>query len=223
MQIKAVTFDVGGTLIEPWPSVGHVYCEIANRHGIGGFTAELLNARFNAAWRVHKNFNDTRAGWEELVNEVFQGLVSPGICAEFFPELYDRFAQSEAWRIFDDVTPTLEMLASRGIRLGVISNWDERLRILLRRLLLDHHFETIVISCEIGSGKPSPIIFEKAAAKFGLPPGAILHVGDSFESDIAGARAAGFHARRIYRSAGEARKGDLHSLRELAEKVAGGD
>ena len=27
--IKAVTFDVGGTLINPWPSVGDVYVEVA--------------------------------------------------------------------------------------------------------------------------------------------------------------------------------------------------
>ena len=33
-NVKAVTFDVGGTLIEPWPSVGHAYAEVAQRHGV---------------------------------------------------------------------------------------------------------------------------------------------------------------------------------------------
>jgi FMN phosphatase YigB (HAD superfamily) len=32
--VEAVTFDVGGTLIEPWPSVGHIYAEAASKLGL---------------------------------------------------------------------------------------------------------------------------------------------------------------------------------------------
>ena len=42
-MIRAVTFDVGGTLIEPWPSVGHVYAEVAAQHGWAGLSIEALN------------------------------------------------------------------------------------------------------------------------------------------------------------------------------------
>ncbi|MDE1881945.1 MAG: HAD-IA family hydrolase, partial [Euryarchaeota archaeon] len=52
-------------------------------------------------------------------------------------------------------------------------------------------FQTIVTSCEVGHGKPSPQIFEEAAARLGMPCSAILHVGDRWDLDVVGAREAG--------------------------------
>lgn len=215
-QIKAVTFDVGGTLIEPWPSVGHVYAEVAARQGFKTFSSEQLNARFKAAWQARKGFEHSRGEWAALVGEVF-GLPASG--PTFFPELYERFAEPDAWRVFDDVEPALEALASRRVRLGVISNWDERLRRLLRSLKLDRYFEAFAISCEVGCPKPSPIIFRQAAAELDLRPDAILHVGDSAEMDIEGAKAAGFHALQIHRTADSLPDDKLRSLAELPAKI----
>lgn len=212
-RIQAVSFDVGGTLIEPWPSVGHVYAEIAAKHGLNGLSTQLLNERFKAAWRTCRDFDYTRAGWEILVNQTFAGLTDS--CAHFFPELYERFAEPEAWRIFDDVQATLDSLASRDIRLVIVSNWDERLRVLLQRLRLQNYFETLVISCEVGFAKPSPVIFEQAATKLGLPRHSILHVGDSLEMDVQGARAAGLEALHLRRAISKAAPGEIGSLAEL--------
>ncbi len=133
----------------------------------------------------------------------------------FFDELYNRFSEPGAWHIFEDVAPTLDDLAARGINLGIISNWDERLRPLLEKLKLAGYFQTITISCEVGFTKPSPVIFEHAAKKLGLAPQVILHVGDNRESDVVGATSAGFEALLIDRSAGETQAGRIRSLREL--------
>src|SRR5690606_37337940 len=146
------------------------------------------------------DFDYSREGWERLVEETFSGLIPS--CAGFFPELYERFVQPDAWEIFEDVRPTLDRLAHAGIRMAVVSNWDERLRPLLQQLRLNHYFETLHISCEAGAPKPSPIIFAQAAAGLGLPPQEILHVGDSFEMDFEGARDAGFQSRHLCRGAG---------------------
>jgi len=218
-QIKAVTFDVGGTLIEPWPSVGHVYAEVAARHGIKTFSPEQLNARFKTAWHARESFNHSRQEWKELVDEVFTtpDFKSPG--ETFFSELYDRFAQPDAWHVFEDVERALAALTSRGIRLGIISNWDERLRGLLQRLKLDRLFETFAISCEVGFPKPSPVIFRQAAADLDLRANAILHVGDSLEMDVEGAKAAGFHALQIHRTPGEPTTGGISSLIELLAQI----
>jgi putative hydrolase of the HAD superfamily len=219
VPVQAITFDIGGTLIQPWPSVGHVYAEVARRHGVKGVSPEFLEARFRAAWRARKHFNESRAGWEELVDEAFQGLSAEPPSATFFPALYERFAHAEAWRIFDDVLPTLDALAARGVRLGVISNWDDRLRELLRRLRLDTYFESIVISCEVGSSKPAPAIFEHAAARLGLPPESILHVGDSLEMDLQGARASGFCSVQVVRQEQSPGDGQVGSLRDVVALV----
>lgn len=60
--IQAVTFDVGGRLIEVWPSVGQIYAEVAARNGVKGLSAGLLDWRFAAAWRAAKRFSHSRSG-----------------------------------------------------------------------------------------------------------------------------------------------------------------
>ena len=217
-KIEAVTFDVGGTLIRPWPSVGEVYAKVAARHGMN-VPAQELQQRFKAAWRARKNFAYTRHAWAALVDETFGELCGRPPGEDFFGELYEFFARPDAWQIFDDVLPAIRQLSAKKIRLGIISNWDERLRLLLQRLDLQKYFEVIVISCEAGCAKPSPEIFALAAEQFHLPASALLHVGDSFELDVAGARAAGFRAVQICRGANPATDAGIAHLGEVIARI----
>ena len=100
-DIQAVTFDVGGTLIEPWPSVGHVYAEVAARHGAGQLDVDLLNRRFATAWKARPGFDHAVEDWSAIVDETFAGLIADIPSRTFFPDLYERFAQADAWRIYD--------------------------------------------------------------------------------------------------------------------------
>jgi putative hydrolase of the HAD superfamily len=222
-SIQAVTFDVGGTLIEVWPSVGHVYAEVAARHGIKGLAAGALDHKFKAAWRAATNFNYSRSAWAALVDATFRGLTDRLPSETFFADLYARFAKPDVWRIYEEVIPTLDELAARGFKLGVISNWDERLRPLLGQLKLGAYFEAIIVSREFGSCKPLRGIFEHAVRKLGLPPGAVLHVGDSLAMDVRGARAAGLRALLLQRTGGVRRAGHIKSLRALCGLVGEGD
>jgi len=217
--IQAVTFDVGGTLIAPWPSVGHIYAEVAASHGYAGVSAELLNQRFSAAWKSFANFEHSRPQWAALVDATFFGVIDALPSRTFFGELYERFAKPTAWRIFDDVIPTLQALRSRGFKLGVISNWDERLRPLLRGLELYDYFETIVISCEVGSPKPAFAVFDQATKQLATKPGSVLHVGDSLEMDVQGAQTAGFVAVWLDREANSAGVEVVPSLCNLLERL----
>jgi putative hydrolase of the HAD superfamily len=220
-HIQAVTFDAGGTLIAPWPSVGHVYADVAAKHGLPDISAAALNERFNAAWRGLQQFHHGQGEWAALVDEVFAGLSPRPPSESFFPELFQRFAEPAAWRIFDDVVPAIDALASHGLSLAIISNWDERLGPLLEALGLRKYFETVIISREIGFAKPSPVIFEHASRKLGLAPEFILHVGDSPREDVAGARAAGFAARLLARADDSPGADAIRSLRELASRLTG--
>lgn len=214
--IKAVTFDVGGTLLQPHPSVGHVYSEVAARHG-STIAPDVLNRRFRNAWAQLDNFTHTREEWSALVDAVFKGIVSPPPSQTFFDELYNRFAERSAWHLFDDVIPAFEILASKGCPIGVISNWDERLRPLLDAFDLTNYFDAITVSCETAFPKPSPIIFEMASRKLGVAPGQILHIGDSPIHDDAGARSAGFQSLLLNRGLAEPGPGEIASLLRVAE------
>lgn len=214
-SIRAVTFDVGSTLIEVWPSVGRIYAEVADAHGHAGLPPEELNRRFHAAFRAHGKSVKTQSEWARIVDETFAGMLPKAASGSFFPELYARFNQANAWRIFEDVEPTLRALRGCGLRLGIISNWDDRLRPLLHTLRLARWFDAIVISCEVGASKPAPAIFAAAQQQLGVPADSILHVGDSLEADVAGATAAGFHGVQIDRHAKSSDAGRIGSLLDL--------
>ena len=219
MTVQAVTFDVGGTLISVWPSVGEVYADVAANHGLPGLNPGELARRFGAAWSRRANFGYRRHEWEAIVDEIFAGLAPERPSRTFFDALYRRFDEPECWRIHSDVVEVLEALRERGVRLGLISNWDDRLRPLLTRLDLARWFEVIVISCEAGWVKPDRRIFETAAHAFWLQPGAILHVGDCLSEDVAGARAAGFRALLLDRAGQVAQPGVILHLSSVTEHL----
>jgi putative hydrolase of the HAD superfamily len=198
MTIRAITFDVGGTLIEPWPSVGHVYADVAAQFGVNSVTPDELTCGFIRAWKAQQNFDYSRAGWYAVIRETFASTTT-ALPEEFFPAVYDRFAEPDAWQVYPDVLPTLKALHDRGLKLGIISNWDERLRPLLTKLGLSAHFTSQIISCEVGATKPDPRLFQRAAAELGVAPGQMIHVGDSHAFDVVGANAAGAHGRQVER------------------------
>jgi putative hydrolase of the HAD superfamily len=210
--IQAVTLDVGGTLIEPWPSVGHVYADVALRFGVRAEPV-ALNRGFRAAWKAKRVFDYSREAWFDLVRATFGA--EQELPPEFFPAVYERFAEPDVWRIFDDVLPALDALATQGIRLAAISNWDERLKPLLHRLGLHPWFDLVVASCEVRFTKPSPAIFEHALRALALPAEAVLHVGDGMAEDFEGARGAGLNAVLLAREATTASQGSIRSLNEL--------
>jgi putative hydrolase of the HAD superfamily len=211
----AVTFDVGGTLLSPWPSVGHAYAAVASRFGGGDLEPNQLEQRFIAAWkRRGPGFVYRQSDWQELVARVFDGVSPVGRSPDFFHALYQHFATPTPWRVFPDVMPTLTRLRDRGIKLAVISNWDDRLRPLLSALDLAQHFNAILVSAEAGMQKPDPAFFLEAARRLGVAVGEVAHVGDSPQEDLAGAQAAGMRAVLVNRDATQA--GD-HDLRRQCE------
>jgi putative hydrolase of the HAD superfamily len=209
-DIKAVSLDAAGTLLEPWPSVGDVYARVAEECGIGPVSPGELNRRFAAAWKTKRGFDYSRLAWRKMVEQTFAGLAP--LKPAFFDHLYDEFGQQRCWRVYDDVAPALEGFRARGLKLAVISNWDERLRPLLGEIGLSPYFHAVTISAEIGVHKPAREIFDRTARDLDLAPQLILHVGDSPEEDLKGAEAAGFKAVLLERDYPRAAVNSLAAL-----------
>jgi putative hydrolase of the HAD superfamily len=199
-DIRAISLDVGGTLIDPWPSVGHVYATVAEECGLPGHDPAVITERFAAAWRSKTSFHYTSQCWADLVVKTFKGAPAEfGLDSPFFQRLYGRFAEADVWRIYDDVFPALRFLKESGYRLVAVSNWDDRLRVLLRNLRLDVFFDAIEVSAESGYHKPAPEIFRRAVEAIGARPETVLHVGDSVVEDYEGAIGAGLEALLLKR------------------------
>jgi HAD superfamily hydrolase (TIGR01509 family) len=96
--------------------------------------------------------------------------------------------------VVPDAPASLARLAARGITLGVISNWDDRLGTILERKGLRHFFRTVVASTAIGHAKPDRRIFEYALRELGVQADEAWHVGDDPNADALGAARAGLHA-----------------------------
>ena len=218
--MQAITFDAGGTLLEPWPSVGHVYAQVGGEQRFGIWDPEDLNRRFAAAWQDRSAFDYSRPAWARLVARTLDNLTPHAADPRLFDALWNRFTEARAWRVYDDVPSTLAALRQAGWRLAVVSNWDERLHEVLQVTGLAHHFEFILPSVEGPGPKPDVRLFQTAAQRLRLPPHAILHVGDSEREDVQGAQAAGFHARLIRRGAPPNPPTQINSLITLLQNPA---
>jgi putative hydrolase of the HAD superfamily len=223
MRARAVLFDAGDTLFRVRGSVGEVYATVAARHGVTVAAAEI-EQRFRAAFRRMPPLAFPRASeaelpareyawWRDLVATVFADMHFAGFDG-FFAELFDHFAQSESWELFDDVVPALAELRARGLRLGIVSNFDGRLTRICEGLGIAGYFDAIVMSGRVGAAKPDPRVFAVALNRLGVDAAEAVHVGDSEKEDLAGARASGLHAVLIDRGEPNV-PGRVRDLREL--------
>lgn len=203
-NFKAVFFDVGGTLIRVYPSVGDVYAKHARDFGFAG-SAEELNKGFRTQWKkmggIESLGNKSGAKaeekfWKDLVFEVFQPLGGLDRFDEYFKLIFEVFRDGSNWKIYEDVIESkiFEKLKERNIVLGVISNWDSRLTSTLENLELADHFKFILPSAVVGSAKPDKKIFEEALRLSGVEPHEACHIGDEVKTDIDGAKNLGIHA-----------------------------
>ena len=206
--VEAVLLDAGNTLIRVRGSVGEGYAAVARRHGLPA-DGEALDRAFRQAFRERRSGflsgvsrphspDRERAWWEALVREVLRRCGLDGMArrrfAAFFDDLYETFARPDPWEVFPDALECLRALEARGIPVGVVSNWDSRLRDVLEGLGLAGRFRFVLVSAEFGAEKPDPGIFLEAARRMGIEPRACVHVGDLYREDVLGARAAGLRA-----------------------------
>jgi putative hydrolase of the HAD superfamily len=114
-------------------------------------------------------------------------------------EIYGEWAANCHFELYDDVTPALEQLAGRGIRLGLISNSHRCLRSFQSHFALDHLVSCAVSSSDYGLMKPHPDIFRAAMELARVRPGESVMVGDSMRQDIDGALKAKMRAVFLHR------------------------
>ncbi len=89
---------------------------------------------------------------------------------------------------------SLSRLRDAGLRLGIVSNSDGRVEQALAEAGLREYFDVVIDSSLAGIEKPDPAIFRAALDALGVEADQALYVGDLYEVDVVGARAAGIEA-----------------------------
>ncbi len=109
-------------------------------------------------------------------------------------ELTQALLASLRFSAFADVRPALQAARDRGRRVVVVSNWDVSLPEVLARLELAPLLDGVVTSAHVGVAKPARQVFDAALELVDSHARQAVHVGDSLEQDVHGARAAGLEA-----------------------------
>jgi putative hydrolase of the HAD superfamily len=116
--------------------------------------------------------------------------------------LGERFARERRARheVFPDAAEALSALAV-DYALGLVTNGASCLqREKLAASGLADQFAVVVVSAEVGAGKPDAAVFRSALAQLDCAAEHAVMVGDSLAKDVHGARSAGLHAVWLNRS-----------------------
>lgn len=217
-QIRLITFDATNTLFKVCGSVGEIYAKTAYKYGIKT-DPEDLEENFRKGFKQFNtkcpNFGRTvgmssQEWWKNVVDISFNGQVKSDILGKISADLYQNFIKKTHWELFPDVLPALEHLRNKNIKLGVLSNFDERLSTIITELDLQKYFMFIVASRSTEWYKPSPHIFHHAISMVArCSPVDVIHVGDNLELDYNAARNAGMDAYLLLRQPSDTKINNL--------------
>jgi HAD superfamily hydrolase (TIGR01549 family) len=118
-----------------------------------------------------------------------------GVAKDDYAAGFRRLATSmaETFVIPDpDAKATIDALAARGVRVGILSNgWSPLQTVKARRAGFGGK---VVASADLGVQKPHPQAFAALCHELRLPPERCFYVGDDPKNDVAGSLAAGLKA-----------------------------
>lgn len=231
VKIKMIFFDAAGTLFHVRGSVGEIYARFAARYG-KQVEPEMIQQSFatcfpqqppmafGAGLPATVRLQQEQQWWRTLVQQVFAGAGEFPQLEEYFVEIFAFFRTAAAWEVEAETHATLAVLKQRGLRLGVISNFDSRLHEVLCVLGLRPYFDSLHISTEVGAAKPDVAIFQAALRDNQLAAAQAVHVGDSWREDMQGAQAAGLQPIWLSTKPSPATGvAQIHHLPELLGKV----
>jgi putative hydrolase of the HAD superfamily len=224
LPIEAVLFDATGTLIALREPVGESYARFAAAHGVT-LPAWRIDDGFRRilARREPRLFPNAPAGqrpklerawWRDVVRDTFRAAdqtVRFENFDAFFDDVFSWYAGPGAWQLRPGARDALTTLRAQGLRLGVVSDFDDRLTKVLESLEIASFFETIVLAGSLGIAKPDARIFQAALDELRVAASKAVYVGDDPERDLAGAARAGLAAFDVR---------TLEDLGELPDRLA---
>lgn len=202
-DIKAVLFDLGGTLIEyinnPTPDAYNKFQKLLAdddpqisypdfRMIIERYWVTMQDEFYSADVNLKiTDFNQTFFSQLGFSDESAKRLAKP------FDELIFEL-ELDGTIAIDGAIELLDLLKNSGYKIGLVSNAshsENRIRQLMRKVGIENYFETVVISSVMGIRKPDPRIFLKALDDLAVSPAEALYIGDREEYDAVGAMNAG--------------------------------
>ena len=220
--MKAVLFDLDGTLVDQQSAAAAAVVEWAAEYGITGPEvaarwAETSEKHYSRYQRRELTFAEQRRA---RVREFLGVDVDDAAADEIFVGYVRRY--EAGWTVFEDAVPALRRVRAEGLQAVVFSNGNEdHQRFKLDRLGLSPEIDVLISGESLPAGKPDPRAFLQALERLRLGVGEVLMVGDSLVKDVRGAQAVGIEAVLVDRydvhaDAGVRRIRSLHELSVVA-------
>jgi putative hydrolase of the HAD superfamily len=226
--IETIFLDAGGVLVFPnWSRISAAF----EKQGVSVAPGALARAEPRAKRKLDDNrtvkvTNDADRGWlyfNLILEEA--GVPQNAATDTALSELHAYHQQANLWELVpDDVVPALDALRARSLRLVVVSNANGKLKLLFERLGLGARFDYLFDSCDEGVEKPDPRLFEIALERSGARRETTIHVGDLYQVDVVGARAAGLRGVLLDQAGlyDDADCPRVRSMADLAHRIAQG-
>lgn len=179
-HIRAVLFDLDGTLIDSAPDLGDAADKMRTDRGLPSLPEEMYRPMAGAGARgmlkVAFGITPEHADYDAMREEFFVNY---------------EHAMTVRTYVFDGVQEVIESLRQRDLLWGVVTNKMARFTDPLTQAMpLFATASTIVSGDTTPHAKPHPEPMFEAARRLGLAPELCLYVGDD-ERDIVAGRAAG--------------------------------
>lgn len=203
MTIRAIFYDLDGTLRMNVPSGWHTFSDFAGELGLKTNREDRMRAGrwihyyFAESPELQKDrlaFPDNNTFW---FNFGYRQLTVLGAdsqqAADIAPKIHKKMAEDyrPADLIPDDLPETLKTLKERGYILGVLSNREDSFSNYLAERGLREYFDVVLAAGEAGAYKPNPDVFHYMLEKANVSAAESMYVGDNYYADIVGARQAG--------------------------------
>lgn len=182
-RYEAVLFDWDDTLCYGEPHYHAQTQAVARRFEVEVNRQDVHRAYQSAA-------EEGRVRPEEFFTRLARELGVADEDHEAFREGVSGREAAKERRLFEDVLQVLDGLSRRDLKIGLLSN-NVQVAIRAEELQIHHHFDVIVSPDTYGVYKPDPKIFIETLAVMGVAPERAIYVGDSYNDDVVGARAAG--------------------------------
>ncbi|XP_044517307.1 haloacid dehalogenase-like hydrolase domain-containing protein 3 [Gracilinanus agilis] len=203
-RLRLLTWDVKDTLLRLRHPVGEGYAAEAQAHGLK-VEAAALGSAFHQAYKAQNqkfpNYGlsqglTSRQWWLDVVLQTFHlaGIQNSNVLDPIANKLYKDFSSAKSWQLLEGAESTLRQCRERGLRLGVVSNFDKRLEDILAHCGLQEHFDFILTSEAAGRAKPDPQIFRQALQLADVEPTQAAHIGDHYLNDYQAPREVGMYS-----------------------------
>lgn len=179
-DVRAVLFDLDGTLADTAPDLGGAVNRMRARRGMETLPLEVLRPVASSGAR----------GMLGAAFEITPGMPDYEVLRDEFLAEYESALDRDS-RLFDGIPECLEALGAQGLRWGIVTNKAERFTgRVVGGLGLAADAAVVISGDTTAHAKPHPAPLLEACRRLGIEPNQAVYVGDDLR-DMQSARAAG--------------------------------